>query len=73
MGRKLPVLVGLRPLLATWDIRSHTCALTMSSTHIFSSFIHITGKLFHIVLSARILERISHVASTHVSDVANRL
>ncbi len=34
-------------VLATWDIRSNKCALTMSFTHIYSSFSHITGKLFH--------------------------
>ncbi len=25
------------PVLATWDIRSNTCTLTMSFTHIFSA------------------------------------
>ena len=33
----------------------------------FSLFIHITGRVFHIALLPRILERISHVASTAVS------
>jgi hypothetical protein len=40
----------------------------MNFTHIFSSFIHITGKLFHIALSPLIVERISHVASTPFSS-----
>jgi hypothetical protein len=40
----------------------------MSFTHIYSSFIHITGKLFHIALYPLILERISQVVSTGLAE-----
>jgi hypothetical protein len=36
-------------------------------------FIHITGRVFHIALSPRILERISHVASTGYSFLTDPL
>ncbi len=48
---------------ATWDIRSNTCALTVSFTISFPFYPH-HEQAFHIALYSLVLERISRIAST---------